>query len=80
MCNEVRNELMAMLLEKVRRVCRVSSKEHASAARSANYHESVIQESLWVALGCFGTLQNASERYMERCAAVQSAAERSRAI
>ena len=45
MCNEVRNELMAMLLEKVRRVYRISSEEHASATRTANYREWVTEEN-----------------------------------
>jgi hypothetical protein len=39
------DDLMAILLEEVRRVQRISMKEHASAASSANYGELVIEES-----------------------------------
>ena len=39
------NKLMTFLLEQVRRVYRVSMKEHASTARRANYRDSVIQEN-----------------------------------
>ena len=39
------NELMTMLLEKVPKVYRRSIKEHAPAARTANYREWVTEEN-----------------------------------
>ena len=44
-CATEGDELMTMLLEKVRMVYRMNIKEHASAARSANYPEWLAEEN-----------------------------------